>query len=155
VLFDALTGTRTTHIPYKGAAIALTDVLSGQVPLFFSSMADMREHFQRSKLKVLAYATAKRHPQWPNIPTIAEAGFPGYEINTWFALFAPAGTPRAVVDRVQAEAVRASVSPEVVKQMNTLAFDILTTTPEELGAYTARDHDRVGKAVKASGITLD
>ena len=155
VLFDTMAGTHMIHIPYKGSSIAIVDVLSGQIPLFFTTMASVRGHLLQSKLKALGYATAKRHPSWPNIPTIAEAGFPGYEMNTWYALFAPAGTPRAIVDRVHAETVRASAAPDVVKRMNALDLDILTTTPEELAAYIARDFDRVAKAVKTAGITLD
>lgn len=155
VLFDTMAGTRMVHVPYKGVAIAIVDVLSGQIPLFVTTMATVRGHLLQKKLKALGYATPKRHPNWPDIPTVAESGFPGYEMNTWYALFAPAGTPRAVVDRVHAETVKAATSPDVVKRMAALDLDILTTTPEELSAYIARDYDRVGKAVKTAGITLD
>jgi tripartite-type tricarboxylate transporter receptor subunit TctC len=155
VLFDSLAGTRMVHIPYKGVSIGIVDVLSGQVPLFFTTMATVRTPLLQSKLKALGYATTKRHPNWPNIPTFAEEGLPGSEMNTWYALFAPAGTPRSIIDRLQAETVRASTLPDIVKQMNVLDLDILTTTPEELAAYIARDYERVGKAVKTAGITLD
>jgi len=155
VLLDAMAGTRMVHVPYKGVAIAIFDVLSGQIPLFVTTMATVRGQLQQKKLKALGYATPKRHPNWPDIPTVAEAGFPGYEMNTWYALFAPAGTPRAVIDRIQAETVKAATSPDVIKRMAALDLDLMTSTPEELAAYIARDYERVGKAVKTAGITLE
>jgi tripartite-type tricarboxylate transporter receptor subunit TctC len=154
VLFDSLAGTRMAHIPYKGAAIGITDLISGQVPLLFTSMASVRSFVLQSKLKALGYGTAKRHPSWPDIPAIAET-LPGYEMNTWHALFAPTGTPRTVIDRIQAEIARIGAVPDLVKQMSTLGLDVLTTTPEELTAYITRDYERVGKAVKTTGLTLD
>lgn len=155
VLFDTMAGTTMVHVPYKGASIAIVDVLSGQIPLFFTTMASVRSHLLQKRLKAIGYATPQRHPNWPDIPTVAESGYPGYEMNTWYALFAPAGTPRAIVDRLHAETVKAAASQDVVKRMAALDLDIMTNTPEELGAYIARDYDRVGKAVKAAGLKLD
>ena len=155
VLFDAMTGTRMVHVPYKGSSAANIDTLSGQVPVYFTTMASVRVHYAQRKFKALGFAMAKRHPAWPDIPAIAEAGYPGYEMNTWYAFVAPAGTPRAVIDRVHAETVRVAAMPDVVKRMNALDLDIITNTPEEFAAYIARDIERVAKAVKASGIVLD
>ena len=100
-------------------------------------------------------AIRSRHPTWPDIPTIAEAGYPGYEMNTWYGLVAPAGTPRTIIDRVQADTVRISTLPDVIARMKTLGADLYTNTPEEFAAYIERDFERVGKAVKAAGLTLD
>lgn len=155
VLFDTMAGTRMVHVPYKGASLAIVDVLSGQIPMFFTTMASVRPHLLQKRLKALGYATPQRHPSWPDIPTIAESGFPGYEMNTWYALFAPAGTPRPIVDRLHAETVKAAAAPDVVKRMAALDLDLMTNTPEELAAYIARDYERVGKAVKATGLRLD
>ena len=154
-LFDAMTGTRMVHVPYKGSAAANIDTLSGQVPVYFTTMASVRVHYAQRKFKALGFATAKRHPAWPDIPAIAEAGYPGYEMNTWYGFVAPAGTPRAVIDKVHAETVRVAAMPDVVKRMTALDMDIITNTPEEFAAYVARDIERVAKAVKASGIALD
>lgn len=155
VLFDAMAGTRMVHVPYKGSAAANIDTLSGQVPVYFTTMASVRVHYAQRKFKVLGFAMTKRHPAWPEIPAIAEAGYPGYEMNTWYGFVLPAGTPRTVIDRVHAETVRVAAMPDVVKRMSALDLDIITNTPEEFAAYIARDIERVAKAVKASGITLD
>src|SRR5690606_22104075 len=98
---------------------------------------------------------ARRHPTWPGIPTVAEAGYPGYEMNTWYGIVAPAGTPRDIVDRVQAEIARAGKMPDVVARMQALGADLHTNTPEQFAAYMERDFTRVGKAVQAAGLRLD
>jgi tripartite-type tricarboxylate transporter receptor subunit TctC len=110
---------------------------------------------QNRKLKVLGIATAKRHPSWPDIATVAEAGYPGYEMNTWYGFAAPAGTPRAIIDRVQAETVRVAKLPDVIERMKTLGADLYTNTPEQFAAYVERDFRRVSAAVKAAGLRLD
>jgi len=155
VLFDTMTGTKMVHVPYKGAAMAITDLLGGQIPLYMPTMTSVSTYVQNGRIKVLGIATAKRHPQWPNIPTVAEAGYPDYQMNTWYGLCAPAGTPRAVVDRVHADTVRASTMPDVVARMKKLGADLYTNTPEEFAAYIERDFKRVGAAVKAAGLRLD
>jgi tripartite-type tricarboxylate transporter receptor subunit TctC len=155
VLFDAMTGTKMVHVPYKGAAAAITDLIGGQIPLYTPTMTSISTHLQNHRVKVLGIATAKRHPEWPDIPTVAEAGYPGYEVNTWYGLVAPAGTPHAIVDRVHAETVRVSTMPDVIARMKSLGADLYTNTPEEFAAYIERDFARVGKAVKAAGLRLD
>jgi tripartite-type tricarboxylate transporter receptor subunit TctC len=155
VLFDSMTGTKMVHVPYKGAALAITDLIGGQIPLYLPTMTSIAPHLRSGKLKVLGIATAGRHPSWPDIGTVAEAGYPGYEMNTWYGLVAPAGTPRAIVDRVHAETVRVARLPDVIERMKTLGADLHTNTPEEFGAYIERDFQRVGKAVKAAGLQLD
>ncbi len=155
VLFDTMTGTRMVHVPYKGAALVITDLLGGQIPLYLATMTSIATYVKNHKMKVLGIATAKRHPTWPEIPTVAEAGYPGYEMNTWYGLVAPAGTPRAIVDRVHAETVRAAKLPDVIERMKALGADLHTTTPEEFAAYIERDFQRVGRAVKAAGLRLD
>jgi tripartite-type tricarboxylate transporter receptor subunit TctC len=155
VLFDTMTGTKMVHIPYKGAAVAITDLIGGQIPLYLATMTSVATHVQNRKLKVLGIATAKRHPSWPDIATVAEAGYPGYEMNTWYGFAAPAGTPRAIIDRVQAETVRVAKLPDVIERMKTLGADLYTNTPEQFAAYVERDFHRVSAAVKAAGLRLD
>jgi tripartite-type tricarboxylate transporter receptor subunit TctC len=155
VLFDSMTGTKMVHVPYKGAALAITDLIGGQIPLYLPTMTSIAPYMRSGKLKVLGIATARRHPSWPDIGTVAEAGYPGYEMNTWYGLAAPAGTPRAIVDRVHAETVRAARLPDVIERMRTLGADLHTGTPEEFAAYVERDFRRVAKAVKAAGLQLD
>jgi tripartite-type tricarboxylate transporter receptor subunit TctC len=155
VLFDTLTGTKMVHVPYKGAAAAIADVIGGQIPLYLPTMTSIATHLQNRRVKVLGIATAKRHPTWPDIPTVAEAGYPAYEMNTWYGIVAPAGTPRAIVDRVHADTVRIATLPDVIERMQALGADLHTNTPEEFAAYIERDFARVGKAVKAAGLRLD
>lgn len=155
VLFDTLTGTKMVHVPYKGAAAAIADVIGGQIPIYLPTMTSISVHLQSKRLKVLGIATAKRHPTWPEIPTVIESGYPGYEVNTWYGLCAPAGTPRAIIDKIHADTVRAAGMPDVIARMKALGADILTNTPEEFAAYIERDFTRVGKAVKAAGLRLD
>jgi tripartite-type tricarboxylate transporter receptor subunit TctC len=155
VLFDTMAGTKMVHVPYKGAAAAITDLIGGQIPLYLPTMTSIAPHLRNGKIKVLAIATAKRHPTWPGIATVAEAGYPGYQMNTWYGLAAPAGTPRAIVDLVHEQTLRAARLPDVIERMQALGADLHTTTPEEFAAYIERDFQRVGKAVKAAGIRLD
>ena len=155
VLFETMTGTKMLHVPYKGGGPATIDLVGGQIRLYFATMPTISVHLQNHKVKVLGIATAKRNPNWPDIPTVGEAGYPGYEMNSWYGLAAPAGTPRAIVDRVHAAVVRASTSPDVIERMRVLGAGLSVNTPEEFTAYIARDYERMAKAVKAAEITLE
>jgi len=118
-------------------------------------MPTIAVHLQNRRVKVLGLAQARRNPRWPDIPTVSEAGYPGYEMNSWYGLAAPPGTPRTIVDRVQSAAARASNLPEVVERMTAMGADLPTSTPEAFSAYIDRDFERIAKAVKAAGLTLD
>jgi tripartite-type tricarboxylate transporter receptor subunit TctC len=155
VLFDAMTGTKMIHVPYKGAAPAIADTIAGQIPVMFTSMASAGAYHSQRKLKVLGVAASQRHPGWPDIPAIAEAGYPGFEMNTWYGFAATAGTPRAAIDRIHADTVRISTLPDVVERLKALGVDVLTNTPEEFAAYITRDLNRIAKVVKAANIRLD
>ncbi|MBM3342044.1 MAG: tripartite tricarboxylate transporter substrate binding protein [Betaproteobacteria bacterium] len=155
VLFDAFAGTKMVHVPYKGAAPAITDLLGGQVPLYLPTMTSISAHLQAKRMKVLAIATAQRHRTWPDIPTVIESGLPNYEVNTWYGLVAPAGTPRPIIDKIHADTVRAAGLPDVIARMKALGADLYTNTPEAFAAYIERDFGRVGKAVNAAGLRLD
>jgi tripartite-type tricarboxylate transporter receptor subunit TctC len=155
VLFETMTGTKMVHVPYKGGGPATIDLVGGQIRLYFATMPTIAIHLQSQRVKVLGIATAKRNPNWPDIPTVAESGYPGYEMNSWYGLAAPTGTPRAIIDRVHAAAVQASTTPDVIERMRALGASVPTTTPEEFAAYIDRDYARVAKAVKAAGLTLE
>jgi len=155
VMFETMTGTKMLHVPYKGGGPATIDLVGGQIRLYFATMPTISVHLQNHKVKVLGIATAKRNPNWPEIPTVAESGYPGYEMNSWYGLAAPAATPRAITEHVHAAVLRASTSSDVVERMRTLGASLSITTPEEFTAYIARDYERVAKAVKAAGITLE
>jgi len=155
VLFETMTGTKMVHVPYKGGGPAIIDLVGGQIRLYFATMPTITVHLQNHRVKVLGIAMAKRNPNWPDIPTVAESGYPGYEMNSWYGLAAPAGTPRAIIDRVHAATLRASATPEVIERMRALGTELPTNTPEQFTAYIERDFTRVAKAVKAAGITLE
>ena len=155
VLFETMTGTKMVHVPYKGGGPATIDLVGGQVLLYFATMPTIAVHLQNHRVKVLGIAMAKRNPNWPEIPTVTETGYPGYKMNSWYGLAAPAATPSAIIDRVHAATVRASTAPDVIERMRALGATLPSTTPEEFTAYIARDFERVSKAVKAAGITLE
>lgn len=154
-LFETMAGVKLNHIQYKNIANAIADTTTGQVPLMFTTFGSVGTHVLNKKLKVIGIAAAKRHPGWPDIPTVAEAGYPGFEMNGWLGIVAPAATPRQVIDRVQSDIVRVAAMSDVVERLRATGLDVTTNTPEEFAAYIVRDSARVERAVKASGIKLD
>lgn len=118
----------------------------------FTTFGSVGAHILNRKLKAIGIAAAKRHPGWPEIPTVAEGGYPGFEMNGWLGIVAPAATPRPVIDRVYADIVRVAAMRDVAERLKTTGLDVMTNTPEEFAAYIARDFARVEMAVKAAGI---
>ena len=154
-LFKHLTGTNMVHVPYKGSAPAVTDLLGGQVQMMFDNIPSALPHIKAGKLRALATTGAKRDPALPDLPTIAEAGVTGYESGVWFGLTVPTGTPKDVIAKLNAEAVRATKSPEFVKRMSELGYVILGTTPEQMAEMTRGELQRWPPVVKASGASAD
>jgi tripartite-type tricarboxylate transporter receptor subunit TctC len=152
VLFDTMTERKScTSAQGRGDRNRGSD--GGQIPLYWPTMTSIATHLQNRKLRCgIACHSATT---WPLIPTIAESGYPGFEMNTWYGLCAPAGTPRPIVDKVHADTVRASKLPDVIERMKTLGADLHTNTPEEFAAFIERDFARVGKAVQAANLRLD
>ena len=148
-------GVDMTHVPYKGSAPAVQDILAGRVDLFFDAIITSGPHVRSGKLHALAMASPKRAPQMPEIPTMAEAGFPGLELDFWFALYAPAATPQPIVTRLNTEFVKAMQNPDVTKRFGDLALDVTTSTPAELAKLAAEDTVRLGKVVRDSGAKAD
>jgi tripartite-type tricarboxylate transporter receptor subunit TctC len=154
-MFLHLTGTDMIHIPYKGSGPAITDLLGGQVMMMFDNIPSSLPHIRAGKLRALATTGAKRDPALPDLPTMAEAGIPGYESGVWFGLMAPAGTPKDIIAKLNAAAVQATKAPEFVKRMTDLGYNIIPGTPEEMAAMSQAEIKRWTPIVKASGARVD
>ena len=153
-LFKSMTGTEMTHVPYKGRQFALPDLLGGSIQLMFDNMPSALPLVKEGKLRALGQTGAKRSPSAPDVPTIAEQGLPGFEATAWFALFAPAGTPKEVVARLQGEMQRIYKLPDVQDKLKTLGLDPVLGTAEELAKYQAAEIAKWAKVVKDSGCLL-
>jgi tripartite-type tricarboxylate transporter receptor subunit TctC len=154
-MFRSLSNITMTHIPYKGSAPAMNDLLGGQVMMMFDNIPSALPHIKAGKLKALATTGAKRDPSLPDVPTIAEAGINGYESGVWFGLMVAANTPREIVNKLNAEVVKGSKSPEFVKRMTELGYIIYGTSPETMADMNKTEVLRWGPIVKASGAKAD
>jgi tripartite-type tricarboxylate transporter receptor subunit TctC len=154
-LFKNLSGTFVTHIPYRGAGPALQDLIGGQVDLMFDGLGSSANHIRGGRIKALAVAAAKHAPGFPDVPTAAEAGVPGYEVATWYGLWAPKGTPREIVERLQAELAKAFAGPELQGIWNGLGADTPNLYGDAFGKFVASEIKRWGEVVKNSGAKLD
>jgi tripartite-type tricarboxylate transporter receptor subunit TctC len=151
-LFARNVGVPMVHVPYRGAGPAALDVATGRLDFLFVSYASALPHYQSGKVRFLAVSSAKRLTALPKVPTMAEAGFPGMELDTWFGLLAPAGTPEPVIDKLNGAFVQAVHAPDVVKQMEEQGAEAVTNTPQEFAAYIAKDIKRFGEIVTSLGI---
>lgn len=154
-LFKTLAGVKMQHIPYKGGGPALNDVLGGQVPIMFESIATGMTHVRAGKLRALGVTSAQRNPSAPELPTVAEAGVPGFEITAWYGIVAPAGTPPDIVRRLNAELVLAIRSPEIAQRIAALGGAPIANTVEEFQAFLRTDVARWAKVVRESGARAD
>jgi len=154
-MLKARTGTNLSHVAYKGSAPALQDMLANRVDLFFDAVVTSLPHIKDGKLRALAVASPTRAAVLPDVPTMAEAGFPGIEMDQWFGMFVPAGTPAPVVARLHDELVKAVRSPEVSNKITSQGLDVVTTTPDQFAALMKDDAVRLGKVVKESGAKAD
>jgi tripartite-type tricarboxylate transporter receptor subunit TctC len=154
-MFTQMTGTDILHIPYKGSGPAVTDLLAGQVQMMFDNIPSSLPHIKAGRLRAIATTGAKRDPALPDLPTVAEAGVPGYESGVWFGLMAPAGTPKDIIGRLNGAAIQAVKAPEFVKRMTDLGYNIIPGTPEEMAAMNKRDLALWAPIIKASGAKVD
>ena len=154
-LFSSLAGVRMTHIPYKGTGLAAPDLLAGRVQILFNSMIQGLPYVRRRQLVPLAVTTTKRSPLVPEVPTIAESGLPGYEFSSWYGLFVPGGTPRPIVDKLNAEVLRALKEPDFRAQLMKDGSEPIGTTPEEFGRFYAAEMERWAAVVKSSGMKVE
>jgi tripartite-type tricarboxylate transporter receptor subunit TctC len=154
-LLMSMTGIKMLHVPYKGGGPALTALLSGEIQVLFSTYASGRGHIESGRIRALAVSTAKRPAVLPDLPTIAEAGVPGYDSGVWYALLAPAGTPRDIVAKLNTEIVRVLNEPQYHKMLVNAAITPIGSTPDELARHIRKEIVKWAKVVKESGARID
>jgi tripartite-type tricarboxylate transporter receptor subunit TctC len=153
--FKAATGIYVTHIPYRGATQAALDILSNQVQVHLSAVSIVQSHIRSGKMRAYAVPSATRSPLLPNVPTMAEAGVPNFEWRTWASLVVPNGTPRPIVDRLNAELVKAINAPDVREKLIAQGLEPLGSRPEQVTQWTQDGLKRMGALVKRAGITAE
>jgi tripartite-type tricarboxylate transporter receptor subunit TctC len=154
-LFNAMAGVRMTHVPYKGSSQALIDTLSGQVPLYFGAMASPMQHVKTGRVHAIAVTTLKRSAALPDVPTLDEQGLKGFETATWYGVAAPAGTPKEIVTKLNAEIVRIIKLPDVRHDLASEGAEFVGDTPEELTAFVKQEIEKWAKVVKLSGLKAE
>jgi tripartite-type tricarboxylate transporter receptor subunit TctC len=154
-LFNIVAGVKLVHIPYKGVNLAMQDVLSGQIHLVVIGVPAAAPHIKAGRLRALALVAPQRAAALPEVPTVAEAGLRDFEVTTWYGILAPAGTPRPVVARLNAEIVRVMHTPEMKERLAAMATDPVTSTPEEFADYIKREIAKWGDVVRKAGLKAD
>jgi tripartite-type tricarboxylate transporter receptor subunit TctC len=154
-LFDMMTGVRMAHVPYKGLSPALTDLLSGEVQVMFSSAVAMLPQVKAGRLRAIAMTGSKRSPAIPNIPTVAESGVPGYETGSWYGVVVPAGTPKPYIDRLSREIQTIVKSQDITSRLNEEAVIPVGSTPEGFDRHIRAELARWAKVIKAAKIELE
>ena len=154
-LLNRSAGVDMVHVPYKGSGQAVIDLLGGQVQSMFSGMSSVMQHIKAGKLRALAVTGAQRSPAVPDVPTIAESGFPGFAATAWYGVLATAGTPRPVVTRLHAEIVQALGLPDVKERLNNVGFELAGTTPDEFAAFIKSEIAKWTKVVRTAKISAE
>lgn len=154
-LFKGMTGTNLVYVGYKSAAPALVDLVSGQIHVMFATALSVKQHIQSGKVRPLAVTTARRSAAFPDLPTIAEAGVPGFDATTWHGLFAPAGTPAEIVSRLNTEVNLILKMPDVLKLLESMGADIKGGSSKELADHVQGEIAKWAKVINAAGITLN
>ena len=154
-LFKVMAGVQMTHVPYKGSAPAVTDLLGGQVQLMFDNLPPSLPHIKSGRLRALAVTTADRAAALPDVPTIAESGLPGFEASSWFGLLAPAGTPREIITKINGEIARWVATPEAKEKMTSIGAIAKGGTPEDFARHIAEETAKWQKVVKESGAKVE
>jgi len=154
-LFKMMTGTRITHVPYKGSAPAVTDLIAGQVQVMFDNTPNVLPHVKAGKIKALAVSSKSRSSQAPEVPTVDEAGVPGYDVGVWFGVLTVAGTPREIVQRLNTEVVKVLTSAEVKERFGRLGVDVVAGTPEQFSQFLKNEVARWAKVIQDAHIKAD
>jgi tripartite-type tricarboxylate transporter receptor subunit TctC len=154
-LLNSMAGIRMLHVPYKGGGPALMDLIAGQVQVLFSTQLASWPHIQSGRIRALAVSTAKRPASVPDLPTVAEAGLPGYDSGVWYGVLAPAGTPRDIITRLNSEIIRALNQPDYRGLLVNNAIDPIGSPPEQLGQYIKSELVKWAKVVKDAGVRVD
>ena len=151
-LFRSMAGIELVHVPYKGGSLAVTDLLGGRLTLMFANLTTVQGHIKTGRVRALAIGTAQRSVVVPDLPTVAAAGVPGYEANNWNGVVAPAGTPRAVIERLRREIKAAVDAPEMRERLLQNAFEPIADTPAEFARYLATERVKWGKVVREAQV---
>ena len=154
-LFKDATGTFITHIPYRGSAPALMDLIAGQVQMSFDTMPSVMGHIKNGKIKPLAVAAAKRNPQLPDVPTMAEAGVKGVEMSAWYGVYAPANTPKPVIEKLNAEINKVIAMPETQARLSAIGADLTPMSQAQFQAFHNAENQRYGDLIRRKNITLE
>ncbi len=152
-LLKTLTGIDIVHVPYKGSGSVMPDLIAGQVSSLFAAMPTVPGHIKEGRLRPLAVTTPKRFRGLPDVPTIAELGYPGYDFSSWFGILAPAGTPRTAIDRLHSEVIKALKDPGVQQRLEN--YEIFGSSPEEFAKFIGVEIDKTAKIIRASGAKID
>ena len=152
-LFKLLTETKMTHIPYKGAGPAAVDVIAGQIPIYFMNALQAVPHMKSGRLRGMGVTSEKRFPGLPDVPTIAEAGVPGYAMTNWYGMLVPANTPRPAIAKLQGEVARILNTPELKERLSSEGAEVVASTPEQFAAFLKDEMAKAAQIVKASGMT--
>jgi tripartite-type tricarboxylate transporter receptor subunit TctC len=154
-LLTAMAGIKLVHVPYKGGAPQVTALVAGETQVSFATIGTVINQIKAGRLKPLGVGSAKRTKQLPDVPTIAESGVPGYEMSPWIGMFVPAGTPRAVIERLSAEMNKALASADVIRRLEAQALDPWTSTPDEFNARLKVDYEKYGKLIRLTGAKVE
>jgi tripartite-type tricarboxylate transporter receptor subunit TctC len=154
-MFASMAGLQLTHVPYRGSGQATTDLLAGTVPMAMPGTAGMVAHIRSGRLRALAVSGSARSPQLPDVPTLVEAGLPGYSAYVWLGLLAPKGTPAPIIERLHRELVATLGTPEVKSYFNGAGIEVVGSTPAEFEAYFREERDRWARVVKESGAKIE
>ena len=154
-LFNIVTGVKLLHVPYKGVNLAMTDVLAGQIHLVVIGVPTAAPHIKSGRLRALAVIAPKRLASLPEVPTVAEAGLANFDVTTWYGILAPAGAPRVVVARLNAELVRMMRAPDLIEKLAGIGTEPLTSTPEEFVEFIRQEIAKWGKVVREAGLKAE
>lgn len=154
-LFKLMSKTYMLHIPYKGSAPVVTDLLGGQVDVMFDNIPNVINHVRAGKMKAYAVSSPKRSLLAPDVPTVAEAGLPGYEVSVWFGVLVPAGTPQPIVQRLNTEIVKVVTAPDVRERFGKQGVEVQTSTPEQYQEFVRSEVTRWARVIKDAGIKAD
>jgi len=153
--FKLATGTVATHVPYKGSSQALADLIGGQIQLNFDTTSSAMSFIKSGKVKVLAVMTPKRSAELPDVPTLAEAGYPGIEMSTWYGVYATSGTPKPIIERLHAELARIVKLPDVQSRLAALGGEIAALTTDQFAAFARAEYERAGRLIRDAKVKID
>ena len=154
-LFNIVAGVKLVHVPYKGVNLAMNDVIGGQLQMVVIGITAAAQHIKSGRLRALAVITPQRSAVLPDVPTTAEARLPSFVVNTWYGLLAPAGTPKSIINQLNAELARIMPSPELKDQLATMATEPMTSTPEEFGEFIKREVTKWSAVVREAGLKVE